>query len=218
MIGAESISWQSFWRTRSLRWSGAVVISLLLLQALLLPFFFSWIGAREGSVLDDLLLGMVASRDRSLPMFALLYSMLVCTVFLLRMQPLVLLRTLLAYSLVIWLRMISMVLVPLEPPLGLVPLIDPISQLFYPGAEPFQKDLFFSGHLATAVLLALPLQGRWKWILMGGSVLISIFLVQQHVHYTVDLVVAPFAAILAWKTAGVVLSHVLAAGRFPRQV
>jgi len=52
-------------------------------------------------------------------------------------------------------------LVPLEPPPGQIPLADPLVALGT--GVTLQKDLFFSGHVATLVLCGLVLPGRaWR--------------------------------------------------------
>jgi hypothetical protein len=208
------ITWRKFWTAKPLRHMAIGTISGLLVLAILLPNYFQWIDAREGAVLNDPLLEAIGPQDCSLPMFIVLYGMLVLTVYSLRKSPVVLFKTLLAYLIMVGLRLIAMALVPLEPPAGILPLLDPISQFFYPSAEPFQKDLFFSGHLATALLLTFPVRGALRWIHSAGCVLIAIMLLLQHVHYTVDLLTAPFAAIIAWKISGRSIDRLQATRRF----
>ena len=90
-------------------------------------------------------------------------------------------------------RIITISIVPLNPPQHLIPLIDPlINKTFYDGVF-ITKDLFYSGHTATMLLIffcmenkILKLVGLLAAILVGGMVLV------QHIHYTVDVLVVPF--------------------------
>jgi hypothetical protein len=90
----------------------------------------------------------------------------------------------------------------LEPPLDLIPLVDPLTQIFYPSAEPFRKDLFFSGHTATVFLLYLAIpERRWKRPLLAVTLFVGLAVLVQHVHWTIDVVVAPVAAWVAWRAS-----------------
>lgn len=53
--------------------------------------------------------------------------------------------------------------------------------------------MFFSGHTSTLVLLSLALEkNREKVLTMTGAVIVGILLLVQHVHYTLDVIAAPF--------------------------
>ncbi|MEO6133412.1 MAG: phosphatase PAP2-related protein, partial [Saprospiraceae bacterium] len=63
----------------------------------------------------------------------------------------------------------------------------------------FAKDLFFSGHVSTMTLLVLVEKKEWiKWVKAVFTLAIGILLAWQHVHYTIDLVVAPVVTILVF--------------------
>jgi len=56
-------------------------------------------------------------------------------------------------------------------------------------------DLFFSGHVAGEFIMFLFVQDRRvKGILLTSTILVSVFVLIQHVHYTVDVIAAPFFA------------------------
>ncbi|MEO8734366.1 MAG: phosphatase PAP2-related protein, partial [Flavobacteriales bacterium] len=104
------------------------------------------------------------------------------------------------------LRMLAMSLLTFEPPPDIIPLIDPFTQGFYPGGTPFLKDLFFSGHTATLMIMAL-LAESWliRRIAALATAAIGLLVLIQHVHWTVDVLAAIPAAWLAWQGAALVM-------------
>ncbi len=102
-------------------------------------------------------------------------------------------------------RMTTITLIPLEPPIGLVPLIDPILKPFYRDTQ-ITKDLFFSGHTSSMFLIFLMLQKKWeKAVALVATIVVAILLLLQHIHYLVDVIVAPafvyFIVVAAKKIA-----------------
>jgi len=177
----------------------AVTVVAAMGVVLLLPGFFLHIQAKPGLRMPDPLLDMLPSMDISVPLFVFLYAVVAIAVVALSRYPLVFLRAAQAYVMLLVLRMITMALVTLEPPPGLVELEDPISTFFYPGQRPFSKDLFFSGHTATVFLLHLAFPTRiGRRLLLVATVLVGLAVLVQHVHWTVDVLAAPFFAWLAW--------------------
>ncbi len=87
--------------------------------------------------------------------------------------------------------MISISIVALNPPVGLIPLTDPLTGVFY-GQAIITKDLFFSGHITTVMLIFLCLEKKTDKIIAFFSIIaIAILLVIQHIHYTIDILAAP---------------------------
>jgi len=171
-----------------------------------LPFFFQWIGAKPGILPPDPLLDIIPPRDVSRPLFLLLYATIALCVASLVPRPVLLLRGLQAYLLLLLLRMASMALLTLEPPPEMVTLHDPVTAHFYPGREPFAKDLFFSGHTATVFLLFLVSPWRIaKGVLLAVTILVGAAVIAQHAHWTIDVLAAPFFAWLAWRGSRVTM-------------
>ena len=85
-----------------------------------------------------------------------------------------------------------MYILPLESPASIIPLKDSFLQnSFYSGRENL-KDLFFSGHTATVFLFAFAFKKRvLKLFFAIGGTVVGIFVVLQHVHYSIDVIVAP---------------------------
>lgn len=175
---------------------------LLLVIAMLLPRFFALIEAKPGMRLNDPVLELIGPEDVSAITFAILYTAVLGGMIVLLLLPYRFVRMMHAYAFLLLFRMITMFLVTLEAPATIIPLIDPITQIFYPADVPFLKDLFFSGHTATAVLFALAVGGHWaRWPIGMGAALVGSLVILQHVHYSIDVLAAPFFATLAWACA-----------------
>ena len=96
------------------------------------------------------------------------------------------------------LRMTMMWALPLDPPITMIPLIDPVVSAVTSGGAPLTRDLFYSGHVGTLVVLSMVVPQRWaRRALAILTTLVGIAVILQHVHYTVDVLVAPFVATMA---------------------
>ena len=171
-----------------------------------LPIFFKHIDVTHGRVLNDVVLNAIGPVDFTWITFTVLYSGIVVSVGRALRAPWTIVRGLHAYAVLMLLRMVAMQLFTLEAPPDIIPLIDPVTQSFYPGAEPFLKDLFFSGHTATLALMVCISRGRAARISMiiAMCVVGSLVLV-QHVHWTVDVLAAPIFVWVAWKASALTI-------------
>jgi len=170
--------------------------------ALLLPLFFTVIGAKPGITPFDPLLASIPARNVAVQIFVVLYVSVVWGIAALLPVPRAFIRMLHAYAALLVLRMLSMYLVTFEPPPGIIPLVDPVTVLFYPGDTPFLKDLFFSGHAATPLLFAFAVgAGRGRMLLASCAAVVGVLVIVQHVHYSVDVLAAPLFAWLAWRVS-----------------
>lgn len=175
-------------------------------MAVSLPHFFAWIDARPGILPIEPFLSHWTPQDVTIATFTVLYGTVLMVLSSVAKRPLRVLQGLYAYILMLVLRMLLMTLFTLEPPADIIPLIDPFTQSFYPGGTPFLKDLFFSGHTATLMLMALLAERRTvRWIAAFSTAAIGLLVLVQHVHWTVDVLAAIPAAWLAWKGAGVMV-------------
>ncbi len=160
--------------------------------------------ARQGTQVNDYLLHLLPSYDCSVITFLFTYAALATFVISSIRYPKIFTIWLQGYCLLIVMRTIAIFLVPLEPPIGMILLEDPVTILFMsrPGGGYIVKDLFFSGHVSAIVLFYLVSKNQIvKKILLAFALIVSALLLIQHVHYTIDVIAAPFFAFVAYKTS-----------------
>jgi hypothetical protein len=199
-------AWREAWGLPRFRWLlvGGALLAVVL--AFALPGFFEVIELRAATVPPEPLLVLFEAMDVAVPTFLVLYAGVVFGTWALLRRPMDLVRMVHAYAALLGLRMLTMYLFTFDPPMGIIPLEDPVTAVFYPGGEPFLKDLFFSGHTATLVLFAFAMgPGHQRTALLLAALVVGGLVLVQHVHYTVDVLAAPFFAGLAWWVAGIVL-------------
>jgi PAP2 superfamily C-terminal len=156
-----------------------------------LTAFLAHIEARSGVRLQDPLLSALRPRDCTWFIFATIYAAIAVAAGVLAQRPRALLVGLQAYILMIALRMAVMQVTALDPPIDAIPLQDPLIERLATGRL-LTRDLFFSGHTATLFLLFLSVPGRVaKVLLLTCTAAVAVAVLFQHVHYTVDVLVAP---------------------------
>lgn len=191
------MAWSELWKNQAFKKKTLVYSSLLIAILVILPFFFSAIEKRNGIQLNDPILQLIPAVDVSLATFLVIWSMTLFLWVRLLQDPSLFLVTLCSMVLLFLSRLISISLLPLDPPVGLIPLKDPIVNLFYGGTDVFiTKDLFYSGHTSTQFLFFLCLKKRRdKLIALAASLAVAALVLVQHVHYTIDVV---FAFVFTW--------------------
>jgi hypothetical protein len=198
--------WQEAWQSAGFR--RKVITGLFFVTAILcaFPFFFQTIEKRTGLELNDPILRWLPAHNVSLALFVIIWALCLLAIYRAARHPYIFLTFLWAYILLSVFRMLTITLVPLDPPAGLIGLVDPIGNFFY-GKSYITKDLFFSGHTSTVFLLYLCLPGRRdKMIALAVTVLVAFLLLVQHVHYTLDVLGAfVFARIAYWVARRTVL-------------
>jgi hypothetical protein len=160
--------------------------------------FISIIQPRPGRLVDDWVLDRIPTIDVSNWIFLVLYPASLYFVFRLVTNTTLCITALWGYIFLCLARMATIYFIPLEPPATILHLTDPFSVFFY-GKEFITKDLFFSGHTATLCLLGMCLEKRIeKQIFFIGTGILGVLLLVQHVHYTMDVIGAPFFSYLCW--------------------
>ncbi|MDZ4745211.1 MAG: phosphatase PAP2-related protein [bacterium] len=189
-----------------------LVVTLVALGISLFSYsrFITVIEQRQGVVFYDPILHAIAPVDLTWLIFTALYGGIIGAIVLWWSDPPRILRAMRAYTILIGIRVACMALLPLDPPAGMIPLADPIVTFIAGHSSSFSRDLFFSGHTSLMCLLAFLMPTRTTRVVFGILTLfIGIAVIVQHVHYTIDVVVAPLAAWAAFSlvSASVVRSR-----------
>ena len=190
--------WRGAWSSRGFRIK--MIIGTILLTGTMcsMPFFFQWIQGRPGTPLPDPILQWLPAVNVSLPLFILIWSLSALAIVRAIRTPHILLVFIWSYILLTLMRMATITLLPLEPPIHLINLVDPLSNFFY-GPKFITKDLFPSGHTSTMFLLYFCLQAKGdRRIALVITFAVAILLLVQHVHYTVDILGGFLYGWLAW--------------------
>lgn len=156
--------------------------------------FFQAIEVRDGIDVNDILLSILPAKDCSEAIFILIWSCVALATLRFLNNPMLFIVFLWSYVALCLTRIITITLVPLNAPPGLIPLRDPLSNYFY-GQVFITKDLFYSGHTATLFLIFLCLEKKNdKLIVLLSTGIVGLLLLVQHVHYSMDVLAAPFFA------------------------
>jgi hypothetical protein len=201
-------AWQQHLSNPAFRRMLIIGVTLILIILYIFPYFFQHIQNRHGKVISDPILGYLTPRDLSVPLFIVIWGISLLAIFRSIRNPRVLMTFIWAWIPITLCRFITITLFPLEPPAGLIGLIDPLSNHFY-GPRFITKDLFFSGHTSTVFLIALSLPRKIdKNIGLLGTFMVAAMLLIQHVHYTLDIVFAfPFGYFFWWLSEKILLRN-----------
>jgi hypothetical protein len=213
MIGS---AWGNAWGDKTFRLQILATPLCLALALRALAAFLGWVEQRPGVRLSDPLLAAVTPRNGSWLIFGLIYVALAVGLAVLVRNPRALVVGVQAYVVMIFSRMCVMYFTALDPPLGMIPLRDPLIELLGPGPL-LTRDLFFSGHTSTLFLLfvAVP-DRRLKPVLLACAIAVAIGVLRQHAHYTVDVLVAPLFAFASYKAVSA--AHDRFSGRVAHQI
>jgi hypothetical protein len=184
-------AWKHAWEFPSFRMQAIITAIMVGSFPFLFGRFFDFVEARQGKLLNDYLLNMIPSLNVSWIVFFFLYSGIVIGLYYHLIHPKTILIVFQTYIIVTLVRIVTITLIPLEPPVGYLPLREPFVQLFTTGGRIISKDLFFSGHMST--ILSLYFGSHRKFVrtfLLFCSMMIGITILLQHVHYTIDVIVA----------------------------
>jgi hypothetical protein len=206
------LSWYELLRKKSFRihlilsgFAGLALISFL-------PYFFTEIlQPKPGVILNDYILNLLEPKDWSWVIFGIIYSCVMATMLFNFSNGYTILLGIECYIGINLLRIFTLYVVTLEPPQGIIPLIDPLVTKFAYGNVVFLKDLFFSGHVSTLFLLFLLEENKTrKTLLLTSTCIVAFLILWQHVHYTIDVLSAP---LFAWAVYSFVTKILPAANK-----
>jgi len=193
--------WNLAWSESLFKQKLLLAIAIMLCLTPVFPVFYQYIEARQGYIYNDWLLNYIPSTDVSIPIFTITWGMAFFTLRRVLQNPSLLLNLLYGIIVLNISRFISISLVPLDPPKGLIDIWDPITDLFY-GATYVTKDLFYSGHTATQFLFFLILHKKSdKRLALITTALMGLLVLVQHAHYTIDVIFAPAFTYLCYLLA-----------------
>lgn len=173
-------------------------IFLILFQQLNVHILVLFQHRLQSIVPYDPLLSFITPRPINLELNIFSYTTLLVLLLYFLTKPRMLLIVLHALLLMWMLRWLTMYLLPLATPPHKVPLHDVIAYSNYT----ISRDLFFSGHTATLVIMLCALKNRWLFIyaFIMTLVIIALLLI-GHQHYLLDIICAPFFAIICYQVA-----------------
>jgi hypothetical protein len=167
---------------------GSFIVAIILSS---LPIFFSYIQKRQGVVLNDWVLAHLPAYDVSIIIFTIIWGMATLIFVRALYNPVIYINYVWTLIFINIARMLTITFTALDPPRGLIHLADPLTGVFY-GHNVITRDLFFSGHTSTLVLIFLCLEKRNDKILGFISIIVvMVLLLVQHIHYTIDVIAAP---------------------------
>ena len=195
-------TWNEAWRSPSFRISFIVTFSVLFLIAFYVGGFFDFIEDRNGPQLNDSVLAYLPATDVSWIVFLFLYSGIVIGLYSLRQNPSLILLMFQTYILVTIMRLLSLFFFPLNPPNDYIALREPVAQFFANHHRIISHDLFFSGHVSTICSVLFAVRNKIvKRFVFVCAVAVSILVLVQRVHYTIDVLAAPVATYVSYLIA-----------------
>ncbi|MDB5281971.1 MAG: hypothetical protein JWO06_1046 [Bacteroidota bacterium] len=194
-------AWSKAFSSRSFR--NQFLITVLVFGGICLHNFHylrEW-QSRPGVQINDILLNQLRPFDFSLVIFVIEYSTLLAVFLFTISHPDRLVKGLQMFGLIILARTMSVYFFALEPPKDMIPLLDPIANFFLHSKDTFvTKDLFFSGHVSALALLMFISVNRYvKAWAMFATVVVGILIMWQHVHYSMDVIMAPVVSFISYR-------------------
>jgi hypothetical protein len=193
-------AWSYAWESKSFRIQAIVTAIVVSSFTVIFGKFFDFVEARQGALLNDYVLDLLPSYDVSWVVFFFLYSGIFIGLYYHLIHPKTILIVFQTYAIVTLVRIGTITFIPLEPPVGYLPLREPFVQLFTTGGKIISKDLFFSGHMSTILSLFFGSHRKFvRTFLLFCSLMVGVMVLLQHVHYTIDVIVAVPATYLIYK-------------------
>ncbi|WP_051189714.1 phosphatase PAP2-related protein [Daejeonella oryzae] len=186
--------WEDAWNEPMFKQKFLLGMTTFIALLSFFPIFYQYIETRNGHVNNDVFLQLIPAYDVSIPIFIVTWFMAILIIMKAIQNPAVFMTFMYGFIILNIARIISISLIPFNPPTDLIPITDPIANIFY-GNKFITKDLFFSGHTATQFLCFLCLQKRFDRILgLIATVVMGFLVLIQHVHFTIDVLSAPIFA------------------------
>jgi hypothetical protein len=185
----------------------AATLFLLVITLYVFAKFLAYNEIRQGFSFNDPFISLFTPIDVTWLTFGLIYIGLIIALASLAFYPERLLIALQSYTLIASLRLITIYFLPLSAPHAIIPLKDPFIE-FFGGGTTLLRDLFFSGHTSTMFLFFLTSPSKTlKPIFLACTILVGYCVLVQHVHYTIDVVTAPFFAYTSYRISRLLIKR-----------
>jgi|SRR6185437_3322436 len=199
-------SWQNAWANKVFRRSLILAITLIVIAGVTTSFFFNYMeDSKLGVHLNDWVLKNLPAIDVS----AFIVTLVTCAMAYMTIRcgtnPNMFLTLMWAYVFQLTFRIVTISATRFYAPPELIVLKDPFGSVLY-HSRFITRDLFFSGHTAFIFMffLCLP-KKREKIVMLIAALTLGCLLLVQHVHYTVDVIMAPpFAFACFWLAKRVI--------------
>ncbi|HWB63858.1 MAG TPA: phosphatase PAP2-related protein [Chitinophagales bacterium] len=194
-------SWGTAMRSRNFR-NQFVLTLLVFFVSCLCNFHYLRIWqARPGYQINDILLNHLHPYNFSGAIFAIEYSTLLMVVLYALTLPDKFVKGVQMAALLMFARTAAIYFFPLEPPRDMIFLTDPVASVFLHTKDILvTKDLFFSGHISYLALLTFIVGPKYlKMWAATATVLVAAMILDQHVHYSLDVFFAPVVSYTCYK-------------------
>ena len=189
-------NWQEALSNKAFRVKLISGLILLIAVMIFTYHFFNYIeNCKGGEVLNDWVLRMLPAKDVSIPI--VFFEASVIVIFILRSatDPIMFITFLIAFILILISRCTTIGITQFRAPIEIIELRDPIADMIYK-VKFTNRDLFYSGHASILLLFYLCSNNKIdKYYILFAAISVSILVLIQHVHYTIDVVSAPFFAL-----------------------
>jgi len=194
-------SWYSTLKYQSVVKEILITLCFALYVFTIFPRVLQYCEQMEGIQLNDFILNLFIPYDFSNWIFFVEYICVLLALVNIMKYPLDFVRAIQAYCLLLLFRMGVIYLIPLEPPVDMIYLKDPITSFCLETDDlKITRDLFFSGHVSTLYFLFLWEKNKFiKSLLLISTITVGVMLMWQRVHYSIDVIFAPVGAWLCYK-------------------
>jgi len=175
------------------------IFSFFILIATMMVFsrFTQFTEMRRGIQFTDPILANFQAIDLTKSIFLMIYGGIAVALISLLAFPYRLMILFQAYAVMVLARMVTLFILPLAPPDGMIFLQDPFVE-FFGTSKTIDNNLFFSGHTATIFLLYLCVPKKLKTFFFFITLFIATGVLLQKAHYTVDVLIAPCISFISY--------------------
>jgi hypothetical protein len=193
-------NWGAFFNKKSNILEMVITLAFFYFISYMFKINLVWLESIKGVQLNDLFINWIPAQDVSVYVFVVLYWVVFYTYILLLAYPKLLKFTFQFYIICLTIRLLMIYFVNLEPPINLVFLEDPIlNSTTYSGYK-ITKDLFFSGHAVSILVCYFVMPNHFiKRVIFILTFVLFLFLLMQHIHYTIDIAGAYIVVLLIYK-------------------